>query len=198
MSLRDLMVGYGSDKASAEAAHEYCGAYEQHFGSSRLSVGRVLEIGVQTGASLYAWQDYFPSAQVFGIDIDPMPDVSGPRITTLLGSQDDPVFLRRIATQHGPFDIIIDDGSHVPSHIITSLETLFPYLVSGGTYVIEDTQTSYWPQYQAGSPITTMAYLQDLCDGLNWPEHRREPSYLDSHIEAIEFWHNLCFLRKIL
>ena len=30
---------------------------------------RVLEIGIERGGSLLMWRDYFPNAQVFGIDI---------------------------------------------------------------------------------------------------------------------------------
>jgi hypothetical protein len=37
----------------------------------------------------------------------------GPRLKIIQGSQDDVAFLARVAADHGPFDIIIDDGSDV-------------------------------------------------------------------------------------
>ena len=44
-----------------------------------------------------------------------------------------------------PFDIIIDDGSHVPWHQIFTLESIFhTWLKPGGLYIIEDLETSYW------------------------------------------------------
>jgi len=194
MTLRDLAIKYGTDKA---VPHEYTGAYEEHLGAAADSIGKVLEIGVLDGASLLMWRDYFPRADIFGIDIAPRLEADQPRISVLRGSQADAKFLRHVATTHGPFDLIVDDGSHVPAHIICSLETLFAHLNPGGTYVIEDLQTSYWPEWQMGSPTPTMEYLKDLCDGVNWPEFRGSPlTQLEKDIEVIEFRHNLCFIRK--
>ena len=59
--------------------------------------------------------------------------------------QADAGFLQKVAGEFGPFDLIIDDGSHVNAHVITTFEVLFPLLKTGGLYVVEDTQTSYWP-----------------------------------------------------
>ena len=43
------------------------------------------------------------------------------------------------------FDVIIDDGSHIPWHQIFTLETIFDtFLKDGGVYIIEDIETSYW------------------------------------------------------
>eukprot|EP00540_Astrosyne_radiata_P018571 CAMPEP_0116824288 /NCGR_PEP_ID=MMETSP0418-20121206/1312_1 /TAXON_ID=1158023 /ORGANISM="Astrosyne radiata, Strain 13vi08-1A" /LENGTH=168 /DNA_ID=CAMNT_0004452639 /DNA_START=10 /DNA_END=516 /DNA_ORIENTATION=+ len=44
----------------------------------------------------------------------------------------------------GPYDIILDDGSHVPPHVIFSLFALWPCVKEGGIYIIEDLETSYW------------------------------------------------------
>ena len=43
--------------------------------------------------------------------------------------------------------MIIDDGSHLPSHQLLSLETLWPSLAPGGLYIVEDVETSYWAQH---------------------------------------------------
>ena len=43
--------------------------------------------------------------------------------------------------------MIIDDGSHLPSHQLLSLETLWPALAPGGLYIVEDVETSYWAQH---------------------------------------------------
>jgi hypothetical protein len=45
----------------------------------------------------------------------------------------------------GPWDIIIDDGSHVPSHVIFSLYMLWPSVRPGGMHIVEDLDTNYWP-----------------------------------------------------
>ena len=43
-----------------------------------------------------------------------------------------------------PWDIIIDDGSHVPYHQVFSFFSLWKAVVPGGLYVIEDVETNYW------------------------------------------------------
>ena len=46
--------------------------------------------------------------------------------------------------KYGPFDIIIDDGSHRNDDMVISFETLFPVLKCGGMYVVEDLHCCYW------------------------------------------------------
>jgi len=46
--------------------------------------------------------------------------------------------------------LIIDDGSHINSHIITTSNFLFPFLNKGGVYVVEDLKTSYWSSFFGG------------------------------------------------
>jgi hypothetical protein len=55
------------------------------------------------------------------------------------------------------WDIIIDDGSHLPEHQLVSFTALFPFVRPGGVYVIEDIETSYFDGPSAkiyGYPIT--------------------------------------------
>jgi demethylmacrocin O-methyltransferase len=117
-----------------------------------------LEIGVggyadpaAGGESLRMWQEYFPNAVIYGIDIfDKKMHEHGP-IRIRQGSQEDEEFLRAVAHEAGAFDIIIDDGSHLNSHVIKSFSVLFPLLSHNGIYAIEDVQTSYWPQFGGSS-----------------------------------------------
>jgi RimJ/RimL family protein N-acetyltransferase len=41
-------------------------------------------------------------------------------------------------SSHGPFDIVIDDASHVSTHQQIALASLFPHVTPGGFYIIED------------------------------------------------------------
>jgi hypothetical protein len=89
-----------------------------------------------------------PQAYLVGVDIDEAAQVAVlGRHPVEIGDQADPEFLRHVAEQHGPFDVVIDDGGHRMSQQIVSVETLFPLLNDGGTYLVEDTHTSYWPEY---------------------------------------------------
>jgi hypothetical protein len=62
-----------------------------------------------------------------------------------------------LAAAEGPFDVVIDDGSHVSAHQITSFYFLFNHLRAGGFYVIEDIQTSFWPGRFEGAHISDPA-----------------------------------------
>ena len=116
--------------------------YGQEFSRLREEPITVLEIGVKTGASIRLWQRYFPNARIVGVDIRPRELSNAKRIVLVQGDQSDRSFLERLARDYGPFGLIIDDGSHVPSHQILTFEALFPHLLSGGVYVCEDVHTS--------------------------------------------------------
>jgi cephalosporin hydroxylase len=65
--------------------------------------------------------------------------IDEPRIHVHRGDQSDQSFLHDLARRHGPFDIVIDDGSHVNAHIRASFEALFvDHLKPGGYYIVED------------------------------------------------------------
>ena len=54
------------------------------------------------------------------------------------GDQADEARLQAIAREHGPFDIVIDDGSHRSEHQAATLVALLPHVSPGGFHVIED------------------------------------------------------------
>ena len=67
---------------------------------------------------------------------------SSPPCTLYRGDQSDPAFLARlVANTGGNFTVVVDDGSHLPSHQLLTLETLWPSLAPGGLYIVEDVET---------------------------------------------------------
>src|SRR5439155_21067965 len=97
------------------------------------------------------WKEYFPHAVIVGIDIYDKSSLAEDRVTILQGDQSDPEFLADVSRRFGPFDVIIDDGSHVSAHVIASFHYLFGSLTDDGIYAIEDLQTSYWERTYGGS-----------------------------------------------
>ena len=72
-----------------------------------------------------------------------------------------------LGVKHGPFDIIVEDGSHLWEHQITSLRTLFPFVKDQGFYIVEDLQTNYGHlanEYRGISTISCVDYLKKLVD----------------------------------
>lgn len=213
-TIKELAIEHKCDKA-AEGHHTYDKAYEFHFAPFRGKEINVLEIGAggydnpnEGGASLRLWKEYFTSkyTDIYSIDIFEKSNIEEDRITIFQGSQSDETFLNGISNQVGAWDIIIDDGSHVNSDIITSFKTLFPRLNEGGIYVIEDLQTAYWIHYGGGRIDNAMNYFQGLVHGLNYKEIAteergnnrtpKEPDYLDLNITSIHFYHNIVFIYK--
>ena len=126
----------GTDKSAL--ANDYLRHYERILAPWRERPFTLLEIGVAQGASLLLWRDYFPNAEIVGVDINPQcKRFERPRIRIEIGSQDDPEFLLTLCAGTRPA-IIIDDGSHRADHILFTFERLFPHLLPGGLYVIED------------------------------------------------------------
>jgi hypothetical protein len=203
-----LATRFGTDKWGS---HWYARHYDRHFAPLRERPLRLLEIGVggyddrlKGGESLRMWKAYFPRAQIFGIDVVDKSALDEERIRTFAGSQDDEAFLRRVHREAGPFDIVIDDGSHLNAHVIRSFESLFPLLTDHGLYAVEDTQTAYWKEFGGAPPhypvTTSMSYFKRLVDGLNHREVPRgadfNPGYFERHVVAVHFYHNLVFVQK--
>jgi hypothetical protein len=135
--------------------YSYFEVYEKVFAPFRGQELRVLEIGVYHGASLQAWRSYLgPRATIVGIDINPACRKSEQPehgIHVRIGDQSDPAFLAAVVAEHGPFDLIMDDGSHVTDHQLKSFRALFePGLRAKGIYFIEDICTSFWSSYCEG------------------------------------------------
>ncbi|MCW2818980.1 MAG: hypothetical protein JWR42_1767 [Marmoricola sp.] len=206
-TLTELGLEHGTDKATA---HRYTQHYERHLGHLRRRKFNLLEIGIggysrdgQGGNSLRMWKAYFRRARIVGLDIRDKSFVREPRIRTVRGSQVDEGLLHRIHERYGPFEVVIDDGSHRPEHIRETFRVMFPLLSETGVYVIEDTQTSYWPEWggseDRSDPTTTMALVKDLIDGLNHEEYLQEdyePTYSDRFVVAVHCYHNLVVVEK--
>jgi hypothetical protein len=206
--LPKLAMIYGSDKWGA---HQYAAHYARHFRRLRLKKIMLLEIGIGGyedpqggGNSLRMWRRYFPNAQIVGLDcFDKSPHAEN-RIRIYRGDQSDQGILRQIVAEVGRPDIVIDDGSHINRDVIRSFEVLFPLLADDGLYVVEDTQTAYWPECGGSSDDllhapTSMCLLKSFVDGLNHEESIKPgyiPSYYDQHITALHFYHNLVFVQK--
>jgi hypothetical protein len=204
--LTRLAIVHGTDKWGA---HFYTPVYHRLFAHLRDRAVRLLEIGVGGvefakvgGASLAMWADYFPNGRILGIDLFPKEMTFGPRISVERGSQDDAAFLTRMSAEHGPFDIVIDDGSHYPAQVSASFDTLFPLLADGGLYVIEDVQTTFWPEF--GGSLDggdTMRLAQTILKHLNHAEiqivqpDRPVPDVARS-IRSFRAWHNLFVVEK--
>jgi hypothetical protein len=203
--LSQLAVQHGTDKWGH---HYYTEHYENALNHLRNQHINLLEIGVggyeypdRGGASLRMWADYFPLGNIYGLDIY---DKSGVQVQhnvkIFQGSQIDPACLNSILDQIGELHIVVDDGSHHNGHQVFSFEHLFPKLQPNGIYIIEDTETSYWPDY-AGSADwedknTCINYFLDKVHRMHYRTNGFAAGPFEETIESIQFYNNIIIIRK--
>lgn len=218
-TLDKIAIAKGTDKSSQ--IHNYCVKYEKWLPFNRLEPITILEIGVLNGESLETWREFYPNAKIVGIDItSSCKDYEDPtrNIFIEIGSQDDPVFLKDITLKHGPFDLIVDDGSHINRHVITSFVNLIDSVKPEGVYVIEDCATSYWPEWEGDfrKEDSSIEFCKRLVDDVNfngqmqesfWNVHARREDFLiqqtitnkigiRTDIESINFLNGLIIITK--
>eukprot|EP01064_Diplonema_japonicum_P031156 TRINITY_DN5489_c0_g2_i1.p1 TRINITY_DN5489_c0_g2~~TRINITY_DN5489_c0_g2_i1.p1 ORF type:complete len:286 (+),score=49.85 TRINITY_DN5489_c0_g2_i1:77-934(+) len=158
-TLHEIGTSIKSDKVTV---HRYDQAYRFHFERIRENKVKILEIGLgclglaDVGLGIQLWGEYFKESELHVMELD---GACGdaylknkhrkdyePRggFKLHIGDQSNVTFLKELGEKHGPWDIIIDDGSHIPEHQITTFGNLFPYITPGGVYSVEDVQTSFW------------------------------------------------------
>lgn len=147
----------------------YFPLYERYLDRFVGTPARVLEIGVFRGGGIDLLSDYLGSdAHLVGFDIDPTArDLTDPRFPVFIGDQSDPEALLRVNDEHGPFDVIIDDGGHTVGQQITSAEVLFPLLNDDGVYLIEDVHTSFWDEYRDVGDTSFLDWVRERMDDVN-------------------------------
>ena len=170
VDLKRLFDRYGSDKATAHNYHLLYGAIL----ADPDSVVALLEIGVGTnnpdvvsnmglqgkpGASLRAFRDFLPKANIYGADIDRRILFSDERIITFFVDQTDPGSFESITNEvNDYFDLIIDDGLHAPNANLTTLLFGLPRLKVGGWLVVEDIAPAVLPMWQLISMLMPQQY----------------------------------------
>jgi hypothetical protein len=198
----------------------YLDVYGRLLDPVRDKVTSVLEIGVQNGGSLEVWARYLPHVtKIVGCDIDAACGrlaFSDSRITVIVGDANDTKTKKKVLAASSRFDLIIDDGSHLPEDIIKTFWTYFPRINHGGYLVIEDLCASYWASHNGGlaHPESSMQFLKLLADVVNY-EHwgvaaRRQEAFVAfsastgladektlADVLSVTFLNSMCIIQKV-
>ncbi len=152
--LNDIGLKYGTDKASND--HNFLDFYEEHLPKDPK---RILEMGSYEGASLKMWKEFYPNAEVWGVDIREPNGIDG--VHEMQMNSRDLYALEKL----GEFDIIIDDGSHMQlDQQVFMRFALDNMLTENGVFIMEDLHCCYWDIMQDGSQKTTEEILHELED----------------------------------
>lgn len=168
-SMLDILAEkYGTDKGGRYLekpkpftwpSHSYCDFYSSLFDEIKDDRINVLECGIgtnnpylpsnmtingQPGASLYMWREFFPNANIYGVDLDEAILFQDDRIQTFQMDQTSNLSINKALSsmEVDVFDVVIDDGLHTYSAGKNLFVNLFDCLTSGGFYIIEDVGVS--------------------------------------------------------
>lgn len=220
--LDEIALKYDSSRTSGKGSngHHYSEVYARYFGPLKDDPLKLLEIGIFEGNGVRLWENYFKNADLHFIDItfDKVKYFSERSHYYLADQANTKDLLRVMAESGGNFDIIIDDGGHTMKQQLVSFKTLFPYLKSGGLYVIEDLHTSYWKSHEGGGSLskpkagsgTFIQFLKDLIDDINFvgartgsanhatiPEEiQKELTPYQKEVYSMHFYDSLCIIIK--
>ncbi|MGL5010827.1 MAG: hypothetical protein ACRC6I_13175 [Paracoccaceae bacterium] len=178
-NLTALADRYGSDKGSTK--HRYTELYHMLFHPYRDRPISFLEMGLLIGGpehgesadretkdlpSIRMWLEFFPKAQINGLDISDFSWFTHDRFHFHRCDMDDRANIDAAARTMPDLDIIIDDASHASHHQQNGFLSLWPKLKPGGLYIIEDLR--WQPEAYEKKGITKTA---DLFRGFS--EHRK-------------------------
>lgn len=199
MTLTELGILHQTDKSTF---HGYTDTYDHYLTPIRWKAKKILEVGIAAGASLKMWADYFENATIFGVDHNEQSFINCPKhpfIQPVLGEASDRKFwIRFKELWGGDLDFCCDDGSHHASATIETFRAVWPLMAPGSLYAIEDTHTSYDPEYnRTPNYETTMQFLFNRVNDMNeyGSGQTGQPSRLNP-IASIHFHKSLCIVRK--
>lgn len=199
MRLDAIGLEEGTDKASN--GHDYLRIYQEIMPAVRPV--NLLEIGWFDGASMRTWREYLHERSVIvGVDIEPKEPIEGVHFRKVNATTPDVV---TAVEEFGPFDFIIDDGSHLSPDVIHTFMLLWPQVQPGGYYIVEDLHVSYhldWlgsddPFKPGRKGQTSMQFLKSLTDDVHFGHAGAGPSKrFVADIASITFHPGVAIIRK--
>lgn len=195
MTLNEIAIKHNCDKSSLH--HDYCRIYEKYF--DKMPGQELFEIGYGGGASARMWAEY-GLFNVVVIDIEDKQDI--PKGVHFIRCDAKSLAARDAAVNS---DVIIDDGSHLNSDIIETFKSLWPQLVPGGLYCVEDLHSSYDYWYEDSDPFlvgakqTAMSFFLHLAHSVNYSFIREDIADINElydDISWIHFYKELVIIKK--
>jgi len=178
--LCEIAYKHKTDKCP-QIRHDYTPTYYELLKDKRDKFKKILELGIGSygtmkhvegyiiGASLKMWKEFFPKAQIYGVDNDISTLIHEDRISTFLldttNEADMKMLIRNIGSD---IDLVIDDGPHYTGCQIATAKTLLPLLKKDVLYVIEDTK----------NPERIKRSLPYNCEIVSYPEKEKRDNYL--------------------
>jgi hypothetical protein len=197
-AFEEILDRYGSDHNNTgtdkNTNHPYGPLYGRLFAPIRERARRVLEVGVYSGASVVCLAEFFEGARVVGVDITLDRVAFGrdhPRVTLERADATSEAELHA-AVGDGPYDLILDDASHLKSHQLSTFRLLAPSRLArtpGAMYVIEDikvgTEVGEIQEFQRFQRELSSEAARLGFYPIEWYDMRRESGLQDDVVAVI-------------
>lgn len=146
MSLEQLVVNERTDK---NTIHSYLPLYQKLLINKKETAKNVLEVGIYYGGSIKLWNDFFPNANVYGLDIinigsvwDEIKNKEKIILYTSIDAYDEIFFNTHFLNKNIKFDFMLDDGPHSLETMKLFIKLYSQVMADDGILIIEDIQ--YW------------------------------------------------------
>lgn len=135
------------DESDKSFWHGYLGFYERLL--PQVMTDPIVEFGVFHGHSIRWLLDTYPAAKIYGVDIlQIQPEwPTSERVEYRCVDQSNERAVSEFFRSIPKPGMIIEDGSHIPSHQARCLRLGLEHLKQGGLYVLEDIHSSH-PQHE--------------------------------------------------
>ena len=220
-SLNDLFNYFGTDKGTYVTnpydknskeifGHGFAKFYEKYFFDTKNDDFNLLEIGTWEGGSSASFVIYFPNAKIYGLDRNFKFKYKAKKLKyfncDLTNSSDYKNLQEKLKNKK--FKIIIDDGSHILTHIIKNLISFFKNVESGSYYIIEDFNAPEYYDYLNDAEEKEL-FIKNILINLKEKTHfksnllsEKDQKYLFENITSIDIYKgdtkfsDIAFLKK--
>lgn len=178
LSLHQIGLKHGTDKATF---HGYLDFYEKHL--PRDVIKNFLEIGVLEGSSLRTWREWLKEDTIVeGWDISPPIEIDGCVIKQVDQSSRHEIFKNSADF----YDVILDDGGHLPKQMQTSFSMLFPKC---RYYIIEDLHAPWvGKHYLPEGDENTIDLVENLSEWSSKYSTRSESEYIKENAKLVDIY----------
>lgn len=186
--LTEIANEFKTDKGTMFGeCHSFTEFYNQYFEQYKGKQINILEIGVLDGSSLKMYEKYFDNnCKIWGLDIEDKSYLNTENIHTVRIDQGSINDLQSFKDSIGDmkFDIILDDGSHIPQHQQLTLYYFSDILTENGIYILEDLHTFVWDEMEH-TPLYSLVFNKPFYYLTN-----EENDILKERISTSTIWSN--------
>jgi len=149
MNLEELVDNLTTDK---NTTHSYLPLYQELLIHKKDTAKNVLEIGIFKGGSIKLWSDFFTNANIYGLDMMHINDVSESFIKnkekiilyTSIDAYDTDFFSTHFLNKDIKCDFMLDDGPHTLESMKQFIKLYSQIMTDDGILIIEDVQAEDW------------------------------------------------------